>query len=85
MLEREFFHLDGRTWFVRVRPTVRKDETTTHLTLELVTDHETRVVSCRREEWDTAEPDFAGLMSRSVAAGASRARRNGGAPVTGAD
>jgi hypothetical protein len=72
MLEREFFHLDGRTWLVRVRSTVRKDETDTHLTLELVADHETRVVSCRREEWDTAEPDFATLLSRSVAAGASR-------------
>lgn len=71
MLEREFFHLDGRTWLVRVRPTVRRDESDTHLTLELVTDRETRVVSCRREEWDTAEPDFSALLSRSVAAGAS--------------
>ena len=61
MREREFFHLEGRTWFVRVRPSVRKDEATTHLTLELVADHETRVVSCRREEWDTSEPDFAAL------------------------
>ena len=72
MREREFFQLEGRTWFVRVRPSVRKDETETHLTLELVADHETRVVSCRREEWETAEPDFAALVSRSVAAGASR-------------
>ena len=74
MREREFFHLEGRTWFVRVRPDVRKDEASTHLTLELVADHEIRVVSCRREEWDTSEPDFAALVSRSVAAGASRQR-----------
>jgi hypothetical protein len=72
MLEREFFHLDGRTWFVRIRPAVRHDEADTHLTLELVADQETRVVSCRREEWHTPEPDFAGLIARSVVAGASR-------------
>ena len=72
MREREFFHLEGRTWLVRVRPSVRKGETDTHLTLELVADHETRVVSCQREEWETNEPDFADLVSRSVAAGASR-------------
>jgi len=71
MLEREFFHLQGRTWFVRVRPSVRSGETQTHLTLELVADNETRVVSCRREEWDTAEPDFAVLVERSVTSGAS--------------
>ena len=72
MLEREFFHLDGRTWFARVRPAVRKDEAETHLTLELMADQEIRVLSCRREEWDTAEPDFAALVARSVVAGASR-------------
>jgi hypothetical protein len=83
MLEREFFHLEGRTWFVRVRPAVRKDETATHLTLELVADQETRVVSVRREEWDTAEPDFAALLSRSVAAGASRHIGQRSDPATG--
>jgi hypothetical protein len=72
MLEREFFHLDGRTWFVRLRPAVRKDEADTHITIELVADQETRVVTCRREEWDTAEPDFAGLVARSLVSGASR-------------
>src|SRR5881409_1990966 len=50
MAEREFFHLGGRTWLVRVRSTVRRDETDTHVTLELIADHETRVVSCRRDE-----------------------------------
>lgn len=72
MREREFFHLEGRTWFVRVRRIVRRDEASTHLTLELVADDETRIVSCRREEWETPEPDFAALLARSVAAGASR-------------
>ncbi|HUR95699.1 MAG TPA: hypothetical protein VMY76_14035 [Gemmatimonadales bacterium] len=82
MLEREFFHLHGRTWFVRVRPSVRSGETHTHLTLELVADTETRVVSCRREEWDTADPDFAVLVERSVTAGASHqvAPRTPGSP-----
>ena len=71
MTDREFFHMDGRTWFVRVRPTVRSGETETHVTLELMSDTETRVVSCRRDEWATAVPDFAALLARSVAAGAS--------------
>jgi hypothetical protein len=72
MTEREFFHLEGRTWLVRVRETVRRGETDTHVTLELIADHETRIVSCRRDEWDVAAPDFAALLGRSVAAGASR-------------
>jgi hypothetical protein len=72
MTEREFFHLAGRTWLVRTRPTVRKDEMASHIILELVTDNETRVVSCRRDEWEVAAPDFAALLARSVAAGASR-------------
>jgi hypothetical protein len=71
-MDREFFHHDGRTWLVRVRSTVRKGETDTHITLELVGDHETRVVSCRRDEWEVGTPDFAALLARSVAAGASR-------------
>jgi hypothetical protein len=71
MTTREFFHVDGRTWLVRFRP-VRKGETGTHVTLELVSDKETRIVSCRREEWEVASPDYAGLLARSVAAGASR-------------
>jgi len=72
MMSREFFYWDGRTWLVRLRPAVRKDERPTHVTLELVADNETRVVSCRKDEWDVPQPDFAGLLARSVAAGASR-------------
>lgn len=71
MLEREFFYLKGRTWLVRVRPAVRRSEIETHLTLELMGDKETRVVSCLREEWYTPTPDFAALVARSVTAGAS--------------
>jgi hypothetical protein len=68
---REFFFHQGQTWFVRTREAVRKDEANTHVTLELVSDQETRVVSCRREEWEVRDPDFPGLLARSVAAGAS--------------
>ena len=71
MTTREFFHFGGKTWLVRFRP-VRKDEAATHVTLELVSDKETRIVSCRREEWEAPAPDYAGLLARSVAAGASR-------------
>jgi hypothetical protein len=72
MAEREFFHYEGRIWRVQVRPTVRRGETDTHVTLELFTDHETRVVSCRRDEGAVTTPDFARLLAQSVAAGASR-------------
>ena len=71
MTTREFFHIDGKTWLVRSRP-VRKDEAGTHVTLELVSDEETRIVSCRREEWEAPDPDYASLLARSVASGASR-------------
>ena len=72
MTTREFFHIDGKTWLVRSRPAVRKDEAATHVTLELVSDEEVRVVSCLREEWEVPHPDYAGLLARSLAAGASR-------------
>ena len=71
MRSREFFLHEGRTWFVRTRDAVRKGEAQTHVTLELVSDQETRVVSCLREEWETRNPDFATLLARSVASGAS--------------
>jgi hypothetical protein len=71
MTSREFFLHQGQTWFVRTRESVRRGESETHVTLELVSDHETRVVSCRREEWEVRDPDFAGLLARSVASGAS--------------
>jgi hypothetical protein len=71
MTTREFFHVGGKTWLVRFRP-VRRTEAATHVTLELVSDKETRIVSCRREEWEVTAPDYAGLLARSVAAGTSR-------------
>ena len=71
MSSREFFLHQGQTWFVRTRESVRRGETETNVTLELVSDHETRVVSCRREEWEVRNPDFADLLARSVASGAS--------------
>lgn len=72
MQSREFFFYQGRTWFVHARPSVRKGEVDTRVTLELMSDNETRVVSCPREEWEVRDPDFAGLLARSVATGASR-------------
>jgi hypothetical protein len=70
--ERKFVALDGRIWVVSTRPYVRKDEIDSHVTLEFATNRETRVVSCRRDEWEVAEPDLAALLARSVASGASR-------------
>lgn len=72
MSERKFVGPDGRIWVVRARPYVRKDEIDSHVTLEFATDRQTRVISCRRAEWDIAEPNLAALLARSVASGASR-------------
>ena len=72
MAERKFTAEDGRTWTVRVRPEVRRHEIGNHVTLELSTHNEARVVSCRSVEWYVPDPDFPALLARSVAAGASR-------------
>ncbi|HJX88627.1 MAG TPA: hypothetical protein VJ277_13760, partial [Gemmatimonadales bacterium] len=72
MRERMFIAADRRVWFVRPRHEVRRHEADTHVTLEMMSDRESRVVSCRREEWEVPAPDFAGLLARSVASGASR-------------
>jgi hypothetical protein len=71
-MERIFIASDRRIWLARVRPAVRRGEVGTHVTLELMTDGETRVVSCRIEEWAIAAPDLPALLARSVASGASR-------------
>jgi hypothetical protein len=71
-MDRMFVTSDRRVWFVRTRPEVRRHEADTHVTLEMLSDRESRVVSCRREEWEVPAPDFAGLLARSVASGASR-------------
>ncbi len=71
-MDRVFIAPDRRLWLVRPRPAVRRSEADTHVTLELTSDDETRVVSCRREEWDVPAPDFASLLERSLPGGASR-------------
>lgn len=71
-MDRVFVTPDRRIWLVRVRPTVRRGEVGTHVTLELMTDNETRVVTCLVDEWELPAPDFDGLLARSVASGASR-------------
>jgi hypothetical protein len=72
MTERKFTAEDTRVWTVRVRPEVRRNEVGNHVTLELATHNETRVVSCRNAEWFVSNPDLAALLARSVASGASR-------------
>jgi len=72
MIERAFIGPDRRFWLVRPRTTSRRDEEATHVVLEFMADDETRVVTCRRPEWEVPAPDFAGLLARSVVGGASR-------------
>ena len=47
MRERMFIAADRRVWFVRPRHEVRRHEADTHVTLEMMSDRESRVVSCR--------------------------------------
>jgi hypothetical protein len=72
MLQREYLDSEGRRWRIRARPDVRREEARTNVTLEFMAGAEVRVVSCLRSEWETTTPDLAGLLARSVAAGASR-------------
>jgi hypothetical protein len=70
--ERSVTGPDGRTWTFRLRPDVRKDEASTHVTLLLEAGAEYRVVSCLRSEWESDAPDLAGLFARALPGGASR-------------
>ena len=72
MAERSWISSDGRTWIFRPRPEVRKGETDTHVVVLVESLGETRIVSCLRGEWETARPDWAGLLARSVPLGGSR-------------
>ena len=71
-MERAFIGPDRRFWLVRPRPASRRQEDSTHVVLEFMADDETRIVRCRREEWEVPAPDFVGLLERSVVGGASR-------------
>ena len=72
MIERAITGPDGRTWTFRLRPDVRKDEASTHVTLLVEAGAECRVVSCLRSEWESEAPDLAGLLARALPGGASR-------------
>jgi hypothetical protein len=72
VVERSWVSSDGRAWRFRPRPEVRKDESETHVVLLVESLGETRIVSCLRGEWESAAPDWAGLVARSVPEGGSR-------------
>jgi hypothetical protein len=72
MVQREYLDAEGRRWKIHARPDVRREEAATNVALEFVSGREVRVVSCLRSEWEASDPDLAGLLARSVVAGASR-------------
>lgn len=76
---RNLIHIDadGRRWNLRNREIGRRDEAATHVTVEIESLGETRVAICRREEWESAEPDLGAMIAQSVGAGASRNRGPG--------
>jgi hypothetical protein len=72
VIERSYTTPDGRTWFFRRRPEVRHEEAGSRVTLLVESLGWVRVVSCLRSEWESPEPDLAGLLARAVPVGASR-------------
>jgi hypothetical protein len=72
VIERSYREPDGRVWTFRQRSEVRHEEAATHVTLLVESLGSVRVVSCRRSEWEGANPDLAGLLARAVPVGASR-------------
>ena len=72
MIERSWVSPDGRTWRFRPRGEGRRGESDTHVVALAESLGETRIVSCLRAEWESAAPDWAGLLARSVPVGGSR-------------
>jgi hypothetical protein len=72
VIERSYTTPEGRTWTFRCRPEVRRDEVGTRVTLLVESLGWVRVVSCLRTEWESPQPDLAGLLARAVPVGASR-------------
>jgi hypothetical protein len=72
MIDRDFVAPDRRRWTFRPRPRARAGEVGKVLALDVVTDGESRVVTCDRADWEDGSPDLAELLARSVVSGASR-------------
>ncbi|HEX6643572.1 MAG TPA: hypothetical protein VF037_02785 [Gemmatimonadales bacterium] len=70
----------GEAWTFTRRRRVRRDEEETHIALVARSASQVRIVTCRREEWETGSPVFSRLLGRSVPAGGSRGAPPGVAP-----
>ncbi|HEU4828642.1 MAG TPA: hypothetical protein VFT04_05565 [Gemmatimonadales bacterium] len=78
---RSFTDDHGEEWTFTRRRHVRRSEEETHIAIIARSAFQSRIVTCRRDEWDTAKPDLARLLARSVPAGGSRANPGPGRPV----
>lgn len=72
MSEREYVDASGIPWTFVERKRVRKDEADRYVVIMASSPFETRVIHCKREEWETDTPDFAQLLATSLPAGGSR-------------
>jgi hypothetical protein len=70
--ERAYTTPDGTVWVFRRRAEVRHGEVGTHVTLLVESLDSTKVVSCLLSDWESPDPDLAGLLARAVPVGASR-------------
>lgn len=70
---RTFTDARGEEWTFTRRGGVRQSEEETHIAVMARSAFQSRIVTCRRDEWEIARPDFSSLLARSVPAGGSRA------------
>lgn len=63
----------GEEWTFTRRRRVRRSEEETHIALVARSAFQSRIVTCRRDEWEIPKPDLSNLLARSVPAGGSRA------------
>ena len=70
---RSFTDDRGEEWMFTRRRQVRSSDDESYIALVVHSALRARIVTCRREEWETARPDFGRLLARSVPAGGSRA------------
>lgn len=70
---RSFTDDRGEEWTFTRRRHVRRSDEEAYIAVVVRSAVQSRIVTCRREEWETARPDLGRLLARSVPAGGSRA------------
>lgn len=70
---RSFIDDRGEEWTFTRRRQVRRSDDDAYIAIVVRSALQSRIVTCREDEWDTPRPDLGRLLARSVPAGGSRA------------